>query len=180
MKRRSLLASTATVLLGASTAGCMQSLGESIGGDDGGCAPGHRELNQNFPSKISADDPDGLTLSLSADTITPPEPATATLENTGDSPVEIYDTDRIAIQWLNSSDNWTNAIGIDEDHTWNDATTSLEVGGTREWEFRLKRGGFPEPYERCLGFVPGTYRFVYWGLPNEQPPLAVPFEVTDT
>lgn len=180
MKRRSLIASTATVLLGVSTTGCMELLGQSTEAADSSCAPGHRELDQDFPSIMSADAPNGLSLSLSTDTITPPEPVTATLENTGDSPVEIYDTDRLAIQWRNSSDNWTTVLGVAEDYTWNDATTSLEVGGTREWQFRLERGGFPDPYERCSAFVSGTYRFVYWGRPNDQPPLAVPFEVTET
>ncbi|MFK5604840.1 hypothetical protein [Haloferax volcanii] len=181
MKRRSLLTSVATTaLLGVSTTGCLQPLDQSTEATSSGCAPGYRELAQSFPSSIAEEASNGLTLNLSPDTVTPPEPVTATLKNTADSPTEIYDTDRLAIQWLNSKNDWATVLGVAEDYSWNNATTSLEAGDTREWQFRLKRSGFPEPYERCTSFVPGRYRFVYWGRPNDQAPLAIPFEITDT
>jgi hypothetical protein len=181
MKRRSLLTSAAaTAFLGVSFAGCTELLGQPTEADGGGCAPGYREIDRAFPSTIPDNAPNGLTLQLSQRTVTPPDPVTATLENTADSSIEIYDTDRLAVQGLNSSEEWTTVLGVPDNYTWNDATTTLEAGGTREWEFGLERGGFPEPYERCTAFVPGRYRFVYWGQPDDRTPLAVPIEVQDT
>ncbi len=146
MQRRSLLTSASTAaLLGVFTAGCMELLGQSSESAGSGCAPEYREIDHALPSTILSQAPSGLLLRLSPSDVTPPEPVTATLENTADTSVEIYDTDRLAVQWRNSSEEWTTVLGVSEDYSWNDATTSLEVGKNARVAIQTRTRWLPGP-----------------------------------
>ncbi|UVE51121.1 hypothetical protein KU306_04360 [Haloferax larsenii] len=178
MDRRTLLQSASTLVIGGCLAGCTRFPPRSTAAAE--CAPGYQATDIDVPTDLPAATDAGVTLTLTPQTVAPTEAVTATLRNGTQTAIDVSATPRFTIQGLNSNDEWTHALGVATDHTWTETTNSLAPGAVDQWSFKPQRGGFPEPYERCQAFVPGTYRVVYYGWAASRPLLAAEFTVTES
>lgn len=185
LSRRRLLAVAGTAGTTA-LAGCVDSW---TGSDDGGCAPGYRDVEQRLEDYAVADSLRFASLSLPA-TVPTGGTFVATLTNDSEAPLPTLGTTRYAVQRLGDDGTWRTSVGVPEDYEWPTTERALDPGETLEWNVTLRRGEFPAPFERCTTHTPGTYRFLYWGFgasgsDGDTDPddagvaLAAPFEVVE-
>jgi hypothetical protein len=182
LSRRRLLALGGTAAATA-LAGCVDSWTGSDDDDDDVCAPGYRDAGGRLDGLAVADSLRYASLSLPV-TVAAGGTFVATLTNESGGPLSTRGPTRYAVQRLGDDGTWRTSVGVPEDYEWPTTERVLAPGETLEWEVTLRRGEFPEPFERCTTHTPGTYRFLYWGFGSSEDgdtgvALAAPFSVVE-
>lgn len=101
-----------------------------------------------------------------------------TLQNTGEEPIVVREQSPIALQNLQIEEDWWTIFGDPDRYTPTERRT-LEPVESIEWEVEIywkrTRGPGFEIHQKLLS---GTYRLVYWGVPDSNTDLAVKFDVS--
>lgn len=129
---------------------------------------------------------DGFVLSLDQETYSQGDTLTAQLRNNSDEERTTAVKGEFDIQF-NGTFRWHTIFGIPEE----DDFILPRVGITHQpnegftWQLTLSREGLSNgaieavgAYHACQPIKPGQYRFVYWGVGEDEEALGVPFSVT--
>lgn len=122
---------------------------------------------KTYPEQAEA-----FKLEASTDTVTIGEDITFSLTHVGSEQRGIGTIYRYNIQ-RRKDDEWVPVYHTPEP-LWTDLLVYKAPGGGYEWPFTFDREGIERqngptnaPYHMCSPLEPGTYRFVYWGLGDD-------------
>jgi hypothetical protein len=136
---------------------------------------------ESYPSAA-----DGVELTVSDDTVAIGDDVTFALKHIGERELELGQKYQYNILRASDGGDWEPVYRIAELTTWTALGIRVAPGGGYEWPFTFTRDGLERkngkanpPYVVCSPLEPGTYRFAFFGMVDDET-LAVEFEVTES
>lgn len=175
MRRRQFLGA-ATIAGAAATGGCF---GDLAGGsaseptdseeptphDDPGATPSCDEL-QPHPLDMGSYRLHEAYGGFALDATRDGETVTVRLRNGTEEGLHTGNRWKYALQYLD--DEWLHRLWVAENYGWTDEAIGHAPGEGFTWEFTLDREGLSQgPYRVCTAIRPGQYRFVYFGIVDD-------------
>lgn len=128
---------------------------------------------------------DGVELTASDETVAIGDDLTFALRNTGGEEVLLGEKYKYNVLRQSDTGDWEAVYRIAELTTWTALGIRVGPGGGYDWPFTFTRDGLERkngkanpPYVVCSPLEPGTYRFAFFGMADDET-LAVEFEVRE-
>lgn len=177
MRRRQVLRMGGAVAAGSLQAGCLSRV--SGGGSRWSCPEANTPAGAYF-DMVHLTDP-VWEMTAEPNPVALNEELTVRLENVSNEPARTWGSTKMTAIQLADGDDWVD-VSYFPDLGWGDAGATHEPGEGWEWSFRFARDAIEEVgrFSICAELVPGTYRFVYWGIQrgDDQYAMGAEFEVT--
>jgi len=154
-----------------------------------GASPSSGELCEGY-SPLSPDWPahtgpiNGFDITVEQRNISIGDYLKVSLKNVSSSDNLTGNKKKYDIQYQNDG-RWQSIIATEENAVHSDDGVSHPPGEGFQWELRFTKDGLsnstghPPTYYICGQIRPGNYRFIYWGIPDTEYGIGVPFTVNE-